>query len=206
MLRRKIALLLAFLIMQICIGETVFGQDKMTPGFIFNTENLLFNIDSYQGGIGVMLKDFIYSKDMRMNLRILSNVTINNFFNDFGVKVGAAAEFPIINDKRVIPYWGLFGDIEMKYTYQQFSPTVSTKEILFPVSAGALLGIEFFIFDSLSLFAEYNASVRILNSYAEQNGAAGTYTLDLQARTEIGNTGMIGIIIYFNPVVKIDSK
>lgn len=202
-----ILVLILFLCQTIFAEEGAKKNKTIIPGFIFNTESIFIDLESYQAGIGLKMRDFIYNEKIKCNLRSLLFLSFNHFFNDYSVKFGLAAEFPLIRDQRLVPYWGLFADVEYSYLFVETSETTSIAETRIPVSFGGMVGAELFLIEYVSLFAEYNLVGYLLNTIIEvtdpaipEEEAGATSSMDFKLRTEIGNKGMIGIVIYFKPV------
>ena len=61
-------------------------------------------------------------------------------------------------------------------------------------SLGALAGVEVFIFDFLSVFAEYTLAANFINTTDLQTSQS---TFDYLINTSMGNNAQLGIVIYF---------
>ena len=162
-------------------------------GVIFNTSDLLLDLESYQGGLGVKigLDGF--------KLRAMADVLLNTGFNPFSLTVGAVLE------KHILPgpvslYWGPSAQMGVTLVAKRIDSDNWTQNLAWEIlSAGVVAGVELFVFDFLSIFAEYNLALTLgLNldrmSVAGSVSTEGqfTYNLDLG----LGNSAMFGIVIY----------
>ncbi len=192
----------------VCIGFSYLysEEEKESPpwGFIFNTNNLLMDIDSYQAGVG-----FKTLHDNNVAIRYLADVFYSSSPEAYSGTLGVTYE-KHLKTGRVSPYWG--GFVEAGYIGQK-SETDSDNWIMnntFPVSVGAVLGVEFFIMEFLSIFAEYSLSFGglITSTSTSVDGDVTdtdpeiTYSVD----SGIGNDSSIGIVIYLDNVVTIEQK
>ena len=80
------------------------------------------------------------------------------------------------------------------------------RQIDLPVSLGMLLGIEVFLTDYLSFFAEYALTLAYTNSFLSSSSADDETITNLTLLTDLGNSGKIGIVIYFEPAVKLSGQ
>jgi hypothetical protein len=168
-------------------------------GLIFAADNLLLDIDSYQGGVGAKT-DF-----GGFALRGLLSLTLQNFqpgasdsFTE--IELGLALEVPIF-DGRVTPYWGVTGGGGYSLESNEADNGDKTTTTVITASLGPILGAVFFIFDPLSVFAEYGLIFRGSNARVKQD-VGGTSSSDstssANVATELGNRGMLGIVIYLD--------
>ena len=160
-------------------------------GVILSTHSLFFDIDSYQGGIGAKISvgQFV--------VRGMADLLINTGFNPFSITLGATLEKHFLPGP-ISPYWGVFATVG--YTFAtEINADGWTRRTVFPFTVGALLGVEIFIFDFLSIFVEYGLPLE-LGINTTQTSVAGsvssssefTYKVDLG----LSNQSMIGIVIY----------
>ena len=184
------------------------AEEKETPllgwGFIFNTNNILLDIDSYQAGIGIKVL-----KKNNVALRFLGDLFYSNSVNSTSVTIGVTYE-KHLNPGRVSPYWG--GYIEAGFLGQksEIDQDNWTRNTVFPLETGGILGVEFFIMDFLSIFAEYSLSLDTsISLYATSIAGDITrtnpefnYSIDLG----IGNSSSIGLVIYLDDVVTLKKK
>jgi hypothetical protein len=147
-------------------------------GVIFNTTDLLFGLESYQAGLGAKIGFG------NRCLRGLFDFTVNGSSNSFAMNFGETIEYHLIPGP-ISPYIG--ASAGAGYMTQSNITSAMT------FSLGAIAGVEVFIFDFLSVFAEYALA------------ADFTYTTDLQSSqstfdylidTRMGNNAKLGIVIY----------
>lgn len=178
------------------------GKKKNNWGFIFNTSNILFDIESYQAGLGTKV---LFHNDVA--LRFLADFFYSSSTDTISSSLGIAFE-KHLRRRRASPYLGGFIEAGIMRQYDEVDADNWTKNISVPLAGGAILGVEFFIAESVSLFAEYNLVFEgsVLTS---SNSVGGTvtetdpefsYTID----TGIGNESKLGIIIYLDDVIQID--
>jgi len=169
-------------------------------GIIFNVDDILLDIESYQGGIGVkhyFNEKFAYRGSIDFSyIDSSSSLTLN---------LGNSIEKHLLTG-RVSPYIGAFLDIG----YIHFKSTdeasgVETEVTSIPLSIGPLIGVEVFVLDFVSLFAEYSLSASYSKTKTEQTAAGVTTSdkdSDFSIEAGIGNESKIGIVVYFNTLKK----
>lgn len=173
-------------------------------GFIFNSNNILVDISDYQGGVGMKIKNLHFS-GLTFDVRCSLGLTMNDGLDDFSIRTGLATEFHFMERGRLSPYWGLFINVDYIRSYNYIDENNWFDTVLIPFSTGGIFGIEVFVFEFLSFFAEYNLSVNFSHTSIESPAETETiFTYNLT--TELGNATMIGIVIYFEPVVTIEKK
>jgi len=204
-----IILLILITIIPIYAGENQDKQDQDNEavfGFIFSTQNLLFDIGSYQGGIGLKLKNFDLEAFMFDFRGLIGFLMVNLDYLE--LSLGIALEFHFIQD-RISPYWGIFLNCGLSRFRNEVDSDNWNEEIIMSISTGPILGVEVFILENLSVFAEYNISCEFFNEF-ETVSTAGNETknerFDLYIDTLLGNSSKLGIVIYINPVVEIKDK
>ena len=173
-------------------------------GFIFNTDNLFMDIESYQAGVGIKLL-----KEDNKALRLLADLFYSNSANTLSMTLGVTMENHF-HPGRVSPYWGWFVQAGFLSQKSEVDTDNWTRNSSFPVSAGGVLGVEFFILEFLSVFAEYSAvfSGTLTTSSTSTAGVVSkadpefSFSLD----TGIGNESKLGITIYMENIVKIEKK
>ncbi len=148
-------------------------------GIIFNINNPLQNLESYQGGLGIKAMFGEHA------VRTLVNISFDSTAGSFAVNLGAAYEYHLFPEP-VSPYLGLAA----KAGYMRQDSNVA----VVPISAGAVLGAEIFILDFLSVFAEYEVSFSA--SWLTDLTSSVT-TTNYWLSTGLGNDGKIGIVLYF---------
>jgi len=178
----------------ICIQD-ISAQEtdsEYTPGFIFNTSNLLLNLDSYEGGIGFLMSS------PRTTWRFSVGFGYESGTEVFSSQFGITYLCPIFTG-RVSPYWG--GTIFAGYSHDTDEVDADnwTKENEFSLSAGVLLGVELVLDPRISFFAEYSvgADVAWVTQISSVSGSVSTTgSNNWSVGTELGNNGSIGVIIY----------
>lgn len=182
-------------------------KPKAVPGIIFNSGSLLLDIMSYEGGIGLKFKNVDF-KFMKVDIRSLIDFSLVTDFNTFETNLALALEKHIF-DNRISPYWGLFIKTGITRIRMETDEDNWTESLTVPLSTGAILGIEFFLFEFMSVFAEYNLEFSI-DKTTDSTSIAGiveeTSTTDFFIDTKLGNSSKIGIVVYFKEVIKIDKK
>lgn len=178
--------------------ETKQGKETTcVPGFIFNTSNLLLDLDSYLGGVGIKL---LYPE---YTLRLMASVGFQtSTVNTTEVSLGLAYEKPFFRG-RISPYTGVCTVLDLTHESLVTDADTWTKTMSLTGEAGALLGVEVFLADFLSLFAEYELSVSLAWTRISQN-SAGTLSdpvdaVNYNVNTGLGNSASIGIVIYLKP-------
>ena len=202
-----IVLFIFFLFTNIAFSEDIDAPTDVPAAshsaFIFNTNNLLLDLDSYQGGVGFKLL-----LDNQYAFRFLIDGYYSNSLNTFSFTLGTAFEGHFTPYDMISPYWGAF--IDGGYLTQSVITDNEnwTTDKSIPFSIGAILGVEVFIFEYLSVFAEYNLIGKFLVEISEfsENGTITTtepaYSSEID--TSIGNNSSIGITIYLDDVVEIE--
>lgn len=167
-----------------------FGIEGMRPGVIFNASSLLVDVDAYQGGAGLKLG---FEKFALRTLLAFGLQDAGGDDSSWDLTLGAAAEIPFFTG-RVRPYWGGFvdGGISQETTEGE---DATTETQIISGGFGPILGAEVFIFEFLSVFAEYQLAFDLARSTVETDGnedETNSYSLS----TELGNAGSLGIVIY----------
>lgn len=172
-------------------GKLVTGKRDL--GLIFNTGDLLLDLESYQGGVGAKIGvgNFI--------LRPVVDILLNTGINPFSLTLGTVLEMHVLPGP-VSVYWGPslqtgFTIITTTYDEANWTQTIAIELI----SAACVLGVEIFVFDFLSFFIEYSLGFTFgLN--IDRSSVFGTlssaskfsYNFDVG----LGNSGMIGVVFY----------
>lgn len=192
----------------ICIGFSyLYSEEEKEPspwGFIFNTNNLLLDIESYQAGVGI--KKLL---DDDAALRCLGDIFYSSSTNTFSGTLGVTYE-KHFKPGRISPYWG--GFIEAGYLGQKSEVDSDnwTKDNSFPISLGGVLGVELFILEFLSVFAEYSLYFdSTITSTSTSFAGVETKTdpeFDFSIDSGIGNNSSLGIVIYLDDVITIEKK
>jgi hypothetical protein len=191
--------LFAFLPCSLGADEQIIGESlKPAPwnhdlGVILSTQSLLFDIDSYQGGIGAKISvgQFV--------VRGMADLLINTDFNPFSITLGATLEKHFLHGP-ISPYWGVFAEAGFTQLKTEFDADNWTRQITLPFTVGGLIGIEIFIFDFLSLFVEYGLPLTLgIETTQASVGGSVTSSSKFIYKVDLGlsNQSMIGIVLYF---------
>lgn len=169
-------------------------------GIIFNTDNILFDLEAYQGGVG-----FKYRGDS-LFWRTMLDISFSSSTNKFIVGTGFTLEKHLRIGK-ISPYWGFF--IHAAYESEKFETDSDnwSELIEYPISTGPLLGVEVFLMDYLSFFVEYNLSLLIVG-VTKKESTLGVVTentnWNYNISVGIGNSSKLGIVIYLDNVFKLE--
>lgn len=155
-------------------------QGSCDFGLIFNTSSILLGLESYQGGLGLKV-----GRD-RMSFRGLFALVLNGASDAYSLNPGAAIQYYLITGSRIAPYIG--GSATGGY----MRPDNVTSIVL--MSVGALAGVEVFLFDFLSVFAEYAITADFTLS---TDIPTSQTTFDYLVDAGLGNDSKLGIVIYF---------
>jgi hypothetical protein len=177
------------------------GQnDELNIGFIFNTNSILLEVESYQAGIGMKFGDD------NLSVRGLLDIYYIHSASLFTIDLGAAIEYHFITGI-ISPYFGGFIKVGFTSIYSEIDADNWTHNYSIPISAGPLLGVEIFPFPFLSIFAEYNIEARF-SIGIDQVNSSGTVTqtnnFDFLIDSKIGNNSKLGIVVYFSKIGGID--
>ena len=165
---------------------------EFTPGLIFNTNNLLLDIDEYQSGVGIKLMSLNFSIRALLSLNYESG---NNVFNS---RIGFALEKPFFTG-RIAPYWGVSLTSGLTIDKDEYSGDDWRKTRTISADISAILGTEVYIFEFLSFFAEYKlgAGFSSVNTTQEISGnRTENSAINYNIGTELGNEASIGVVIY----------
>ena len=185
-------------------GPGMFSRDNpYKTGIIFNVNDILLDVESYQGGIG--LKRYFSDQGA---YRAAFNFGYSNSSNSWLVSVGNTVEHHFVTGQ-ISPYIGGFLDIGYASYKDEIDAANWTKVTSIPLSAGPVLGVEVEIFNVLSLFAEYSIALDFTYTITKESVAGSESkdtTTDYGVSTGMGNDAKIGVIIYFNRVFKRNKK
>lgn len=174
-------------------------ENPYKTGIIFNVTDILLDLDSYQGGIGIKR----YFKDP-WAYRLAFDFGYSNSSNSWLISLGNTLEYHIITG-RISPYIGGYLDIGYASYKDEIDTDNWTKVTSIPISTGPILGVEIEVFNVLSLFAEYSVAFDFTYT-TDTVSVAGSETKDSTTNygvnTGIGNDSKIGVIIYFNRIYK----
>jgi hypothetical protein len=161
------------------------AQGSYDLGLIFNTSSILLDLESYQAGLGLKI-----GRD-KVSFRGLFDLVLNGASDSFSVNAGAAIQYYLLPGSSVAPYIG--GSIGGGYMRQADAISMVV------LSVGALAGVEVFLFDFLSVFAEY----AIAGDFTFSTDIPSSQTtFDYLVDTGMGNNSKLGIVIYFMRALK----
>ena len=170
-------------------------ENPYKTGIIFNVNDILLDVESYQGGIGLKR----YFKDA-WAYRAAFDFGYSNSSDSWLISVGNTFEYHFITG-RISPYVGVFFDIGYASYKDETDSDNWTKVWSIPFSTGPLIGVEFEIFNVFSLFVEYSVAFDLTYT-STITSVAGDETRNSVTNYGInagmGNESKIGIIIYFN--------
>jgi len=194
--------IVTLLIFNIYSEDNTSAKSENHIGFIFSTDNLLMNINDYNGGIGIKM---MFPK---LSARFLVDFGYSKSTGIFSTDLGFTLE-KRMREGRIVPYLG--GGFKAGINREKVELDIDnwTKQISIPLEASANLGVEVFLLEFLSFFAEYSLAFQLIavNTKESINGTVTsdtTWTWDLS--TGLGNSGRLGIIIYLDDVIKIEKK
>jgi hypothetical protein len=176
------------------------SKEKRTVGVIFNTDNIFMDLEEYQGGIGIKVRG------EKLSFRTLFDFGFSSDTLDLGL--GFTLEYHF-KPGRVSPYLGGFIGGDIIRNWEEVDEDNYWSITTLPLSGGGIFGVEVFMLDFLSFFVEYNLKVSYSNMWTVES-TAGVETTETESNfsieTGMGNSMKIGIIIYFDDVLKTSKK
>lgn len=197
-------------------ATTAFGQEleqsaapaaepppvEWTPGLIFTTDSILLNVSSFNGGIGGVMR----SDDTAYRAAV--GALASNAFSTIALKLGFWYVQYYWSD-RLSPYWDLFAGLESLSNTVHVDDDNWTRDLSIDVRGGVAIGIEFFLLDVLSVFAEYSLSAMMSGTQTTTSVAGETSSDDFEwtyaVGTDLAHGGALGIALYLEPQVDLDS-
>ncbi len=179
----------------LCVSTLAYSEklvDERIPpvGIIFNVGDILQGIDSYQGGIGIK-----YKRNEKISWRFLLDFYYDSAAYLTSVNTGIAYEKHFY-DTRISPYIG--GELKPGIIY--YKPENSTNsETTIPLKLNGIFGVEIYLTEFLSLFAEYSLGAQ----YTFTNPEVGSNNSRLIIESGLGNSGKIGVTVYFRNVIQL---
>lgn len=162
-------------------------------GILFSTNDLLLDIEGFQGGVGAKIGFESWT------LRGTADLLISTAFDPFSISLGAVLEKQLWPGPLSV-YWGPLA--ETGFTTISLFKTDDdnwSRSSTLPLSLGCVFGVELFLFEFLSVFLEYQAALdlglnitRISTSGTVTSTTEFTYSLDIG----MGNNAMFGIVFY----------
>ena len=194
-----ILLNLCFLISAEEIEENVVTTESQNNnGIIFSTNNILLDIGEYQGGVGwkFVFPDFAIKASLGGEYHAgTETLDLSGY---------TSVEFPLLIGP-VVPYWG--SSLKASYKLEQITTNDDwNRNADIAGYIGAFLGVEYFLLEHLSFFAEYELSLGLTRSVQSQNVGGEiteTASTDWQIVTALGNNAMIGVVLYIQPALKL---
>ena len=183
------------------IAVSAAGEDIKPFGIIFNTGSILLELESYQTGIGDQTGVGIKIPGDTVHMRYSGEIYAANNNSTIHFGLGATLE-KHFRPGQVSPYIGGFAHASFFHDSDKEEPEDDTwkRHVTVPLSVGGLLGIEYFLLDNLSVFAEYALAVEV-DIHVNTTSTAGivepleTYS-DIRIDSRLGNNSKIGIVIY----------
>lgn len=171
---------------------------QLDKALIFNIDNIISNIHSYQGGLGYQFGNDKWSIRIMYDLSY-TNIEMNNHHlsNRLGMTYNR-----YLNTAFISPYIGMGTALSHNYRRSNSPSTSDYGEFNeFEVSAGPIMGTELKIHENISLFIEYQLMLSLnwgkrkysYNGYINKDQIPISVYID----SGMGNWGMIGLCIYF---------
>jgi hypothetical protein len=166
------------------IQQPVLSQGPYDIGVIFNVSSILLDLESYQAGLGAKI-----GWD-NMAVRGMLDLVLNGSSGSFSSKIGGTYQY-YLSPGSMRPYVG--GSLALGFMHQRGVITMGT------LSIAPVAGVELFLFDFLSVFAEYELSLDLTLS---TDLATSQTTFDYLIDTGMGNNSRIGIVVYLMRATK----
>jgi hypothetical protein len=199
-----ISIVIGFVSIGNIFSEELVEEPKLVEhvGFIFSSEDILLGLDDYNGGVGIKLLL------PTISLRFMADFGYSNSADIISGDLGVTLE-KRIREGRIIPYFG--GGVQLGIERERAESDADnwTNQLTFPFSASGILGVEVFITEFLSVFAEYQLALQFIAMNTEQsvNGTKTESTnWNWDVGTGLGNSGRIGIVVYLDDVIEIDQE
>lgn len=173
-------------------GKTPIAGER-DIGILFSTNDLLFGLEGYQQGVGVKV-----GVDKWM-FRGMVDILLNNGFNPFSISLGGVLERHFLPGPMSV-YWGPSLETGITISKDKTDADNWIQSIALPLlTVGGVFGIEVFIFDFLSVFVEYQASLAFdlnISRISTAGSVSSTTEFACKLETGLGNNGMFGIVFY----------
>ena len=170
-----------------------------TMGVLFSTSDILLEIAAFESGMGVT---FWRPGDA---VRVFVSGYASNASQVYSAELGSEWVNHIRNG-RVSPYWTIGGSVGFTTQTAGVSADNWVRTTSTFASASAGLGVEVFLLEFLSVFAEYEIDAMMTRSQTVESIAGvtvpGTPTWTYAIQTELGNASRLGIAVYLSPVVQ----
>ena len=175
------------------------GEQEKKPlnaGMIFNLNESLFDFESYQGGVGIKLGR--NAEDFRLLLDLYYSNSLNSFSGDIGIGL----EYHL-KEASISPYIGVSAGLGYMSSKKVEVNEDYTLRKDFTIYGAPIFGVEIFLFDFLSVFAEYGLKFKHNKITREQKTGSETTTEEIKSieiKSDLGNNSKIGIVVYFSRV------
>ena len=162
-------------------------------GIIFNANDILFNIEEINGGVGakIGLADWV--------LRGIADLRVyNDPISVVSIDLNAVLERHLWPGP-VSVYWGPSAGLGLTTRKTTFTDDDWTRNSELPLTLGCVLGVEFFIFEALSVFVEYQASLKLALDRTKVSSAgsiSATTEFNYDFDIGMGNSTKFGIVFY----------
>ncbi len=167
-------------------------EKSYTPGIIFNTSNILLDLKEYQSGVGIKLR----GEDA--SIRGLFSISYESSNDEFDTNIGITYERPFFAG-RVAPYWGIAGKVGFNLDKDETDSDNWMNTTSITGNLSAVFGTEVYLYEFLSVFAEYNLGASVSRVKVLQS-SSGTETentnINFSIGTELGNEASLGVVIY----------
>jgi hypothetical protein len=161
-------------------------------GLIVEVPDIRLDVESYQGGLGAKFGL------RRLALRTFLDLELAPTAEAYAIGAGVALEKHFLPGP-VSPYWG--GVVQLGFS--SLTTTIDSQnwdqDLIVPLRLGAILGVELFILEFLSIYVEYEAALvpTLTVSRSSVGGVVSSDSqLDISLQTGLGNQSMIGVVIY----------
>lgn len=166
---------------------------KRDIGILFSTNDILFDIEGYQQGVGAKIS---INKWM---LRGMVDILFNTGINPFSLSLGAVLERHFLPGPLSV-YCGPSLETGFTISTNKIDSNNWTQNIALPLlTVGGVFGFEIFIFDFLSVFLEYQAALALglnIDRISTAGSVSSTTEFTYKFDVGLGNSGMIGIVFY----------
>lgn len=172
-------------------GETPIGNRDI--GILFSTDDILFDLEGYQQGVGVKISAG------KWMFRGMIDLLLNTGIDPFSITLGGVFERHLLPGP-ISVYFGPSIETGLTISTTKIDADNWTQDISLPLlTAGGVFGVEIFVFDFLSIFLEYQAALalgmnidRISTAGSISSTSEFTYKFDVG----LGNSGKFGIVFY----------
>ncbi len=161
-------------------------------GLILEVPDIRLDLESYQGGLGAKFGL------RKLALRTFLDLELAPSAGAYAVGAGVALEKHFLPGP-VSPYWG--GALQLGFS--SLKTTIDSQnwdqDLIVPLRLAAIVGVELFILQFLSIYVEYEAAL-VPTLTVSRSSVGGVVTsdsrLEVSLETGLGNQSMIGVVIY----------